>query len=1758
MRNIFRKLLVSLSLIVAFTNVTIAAFNDNLNSSTSVINISLNSSQVQQEAVTGFNTDNGEVVFSLGDQQRFISQSGQPEIPYQIVNLLLAPDTDLSTVYVQMDADYGLVNGSWSVRPVPAMATWDENGNEKIVWPANANIVDGYDIDIYSSDSFWPTTEAKIMSIGQLREYKLAEIALPLYRYNPISGELLSLVQADITINNKSVKSGTVVKSSGYVSNSDSIERLKSLTLNFAQAAEAYGVGDATTKSPTLTDKGYVIITTNTIKNNSTKLASFVAHKQAKYTVNVITETQYGSGSGDAAANNIRAWLQSNYNNSAYGSGGILYVLLIGDPRTTSSSVPMKMCLANEETPHPTDYFYGELSSNWDSDGDGIYGEQEDTTDKYFEVYTGRIPFYGSISDLDSILQKFITYETQTNTDWRRNALLPMVPLDDNTPAYQLGEQIKYNFLEPKAISSDRIYEHEYGVIPVPEFTLSKTYPANQWSKGIYGMVIWMTHGWDQGASHIISTGEVSSLNNNYPSAVWQGSCMNGHPETTTNLGYSILKNGGIGTVAASRNGWYWVGESSFTNSSSVGGLGYQYAKRIIERKTLGQAIWDSKEAMSFWHKNYLVYNLYGDPSIQVMPEQPDFTTSPTHGVFFKVAHSSTTSVSSLYTLTNNSGSALNWTATKGEGDWYTISATNGTLAAGSTVNINIDLASGSSTLPVGTYKDTIVITDVTNNIVENRVITLEVYPTQKIAYWPLNETTGTDVIDVMGNGHNGTLANTDFDTASTVGKSGNALVFDGTDDHIEIPGFTENINQLTISTWINATNWNGNRRLLQKGGDGSEYRLLIENGKFVFEVGSSRLQVTSLPATGTWVHVVAVYDGNNMKLYYDKELKGTLARTGMVPTSNNALFIGSKNAGAPAGDRFIGAMDEVQIFNYAKDQAGIAELYDCKDLPEVIRPYDHSAGATLLIELKWIMGINAVDNDIYFGADLNAVMNADTNSSIYKGRQSLATFDPGVLAKNKEYFWRVDQINAVGEVTKAPVWSFTTGDGCGGITRQFWGNISDNYVTSLTNNSRYPNNPDYSEIITSFEGPVNAANDYGSRIYGFLVPPVTGSYTFWIASDDYSELWLGADYLPSSAVKIAAVNGHTGIHNWTVYSSQKSANISLIAGQPYYIMALHKEGGGDDHIAVAFSGPGIDQQVISGEYLMPYAEYDWKPVFNAANIYGSNALESYTYSGTIAGSASSIAGDVLYSKASGPLWLQIAEDGTLSGIPGDSDVGYNSFEVRATDTDGNFSEVPMTIIVEDVYTGVNGIGDFAAIATQWLIGDCVPGNACQGADLNGDNTVNLIDIEAFCYKWLTASNDDGIEGRWPFDSDASDLTGKHNGLFVNGVTISDDFISEFGTGSAVFDGVDDYLIVPGYKGITGTTARTCAAWIKTTSNQLGCIMSWGEGINGQKWMFRTEASGTLAVGVFGGFIQTLTTVNDGQWHHVAVVMHDDGTPDVSELALYIDGVIQKSTYNNKIRINTVAGNDFIIGAYNESGLYHFNGEIDDIRLYSRELSKSEIKNLSLEYNQVSLRFDEVAGSSAYDDSLYSRIFSINNGVQWQPTAGIEGGAIYIDGYDDYLECSSYDGVLSSASRTCMAWVKTTATQQGVIMSWGAGVSGQKWVFRMEAGGFFGVGVYNGYIRTLNTINDGQWHNLAAVLYDDGNPDVSEIKLYIDGIQQDTFASNTQSVNTVASQKMIIGAYGDTDGTKLHFNGMIDNVKLYDRALSSREILSQQ
>ncbi|MFK7847308.1 MAG: putative Ig domain-containing protein [Rhodothermales bacterium] len=196
-----------------------------------------------------------------------------------------------------------------------------------------------------------------------------------------------------------------------------------------------------------------------------------------------------------------------------------------------------------------------------------------------------------------------------------------------------------------------------------------------------------------------------------------------------------------------------------------------------------------------------------------------------------------------------------------------------------------------------------------------------------------------------------------------------------------------------------------------------------------------------------------------------------------------------------------------------------------------------------------------------------------------------------GVIDEGAAGTYNVDVTvsDALGSINLPFTWAVTTG-ATGEILREWWSGIAGNEITLLTGNSDYPDNPDGTDLLTSFETPTNWADEFGTRIRGYIYPPVTGDYTFWIATDDNGELWLSSDDDAANVSMIANVPGWSASQEWYKFPEQQSATISLVAGERYYIEALQKEGGGGDNTAVAWQIPGGSLEVIAGGFLSPYS----------------------------------------------------------------------------------------------------------------------------------------------------------------------------------------------------------------------------------------------------------------------------------------------------------------------------------------------------------------------------------------------------------------------------------------------------------------------------------------------------------------------------------------------------------------------------------------
>ncbi len=186
------------------------------------------------------------------------------------------------------------------------------------------------------------------------------------------------------------------------------------------------------------------------------------------------------------------------------------------------------------------------------------------------------------------------------------------------------------------------------------------------------------------------------------------------------------------------------------------------------------------------------------------------------------------------------------------------------------------------------------------------------------------------------------------------------------------------------------------------------------------------------------------------------------------------------------------------------------------------------------------------------------------------------------------------------------------------------------------------------------------------------------------------------------------------------------------------------------------------------------------------------------------------------------------------------------------------------------------------------------------------------------------------------------------------------------------FDGIDDYVDITSYKGITGNNNRTVEAWVKAATTE-GPIISWGTAASGGKWTVSIEdnsGTGQLRLDVEGGHLVGTTDLFDNTWHHIAVVF--SGT-NVTDAFLYVDGELESISSSSAVTINTAAGNDVRIGGNSPDGNY-LNAEIEEVRLWSMARNQGQIRDnmhLTLTGTESNLvgywQFNESGGTVAND-----------------------------------------------------------------------------------------------------------------------------------------------------------------------------------------------
>jgi hypothetical protein len=382
-------------------------------------------------------------------------------------------------------------------------------------------------------------------------------------------------------------------------------------------------------------------------------------------------------------------------------------------------------------------------------------------------------------------------------------------------------------------------------------------------------------------------------------------------------------------------------------------------------------------------------------------------------------------------------------------------------------------------------------------------------------------------------------------------------------------------------------------------------------------------------------------------------------------------------------------------------------------------------------------------------------------------------------------------------------------------------------------------------------------------------------------------------------------------------------------------------------------------------------------------------------------------------------------------------------------------------------------------------------------------------------------------------------------------------------------------------------SALTFASWVRTTGS--GVVIGYQNAATIESAPPPSAAKPIVYIGQDGhAYAGTLTgtacakpqavsavPVNDGQWHHIALTVAPSGQ------TLYVDGQPVDSTdcpmATADLGFTSLANGyttqvDGTAWPSTPGGYFHYVGSLDDIRLYNRTLSPAEIQTLATVPAPggplAHWTFDESSGTLAADATDHGKDVSVTGGT-WVPGGGRIGGALAFDGNTRVVMPKQ---IAELAPLTFATWFKTSAS--GVILGDQRGPYPTPWI-----SGWLGEGVgptsthaleigADGTVRSLlmnqllggpgksPDLRDNQWHHVAVTSTNTGGsaPQFT-VTLYLDGQPIDS-ATTPQGIWADVRPDSQLGIGRDQSGTWTTYTGLLDDLRIYPRALTATEVAS--
>ncbi|MEN9611144.1 MAG: hypothetical protein RLZZ628_1958, partial [Bacteroidota bacterium] len=414
-----------------------------------------------------------------------------------------------------------------------------------------------------------------------------------------------------------------------------------------------------------------------------------------------------------------------------------------------------------------------------------------------------------------------------------------------------------------------------------------------------------------------------------------------------------------------------------------------------------------------------------------------------------------------------------------------------------------------------------------------------------------------------------------------------------------------------------------------------------------------------------------------------------------------------------------------------------------------------------------------------------------------------------------------------------------------------------------------------------------------------------------------------------------------------------------------------------------------------------------------------------------------------------------------------------------------------------------------------------------------------------------------GLVAYYPFNGNANDESGNGNHGTVNGATLTTD---RFGNANKAysFDGNTNDILLNLQLG--NQSAITISSWVKTNNsgNEIQAILSSSNSAGfhfqlSDNTVFNIVAYTGNQTGSFGITLPILPRLPNNTWRFLTVVYASGGSK------IYENGNLIASsseTYNYITTSPLKIGSGWV-------GSRFFNGTIDDILIYNRALSHAEVTQLyNTEAPPVTLETGLVAyypfNGNANDESGNGNNGVVNGATLTTDRFGNADKAYSFNGVNNIITVPNSTSLNITQNLTLSTWFKAEPSEdyKGIVTKTGTNLGGSlrsQYFFTLaniSEGSKLRADIlaqYTGgnYVLSNNNVADNQWH--SGVVTFDG----SVIKLFVDGQYQNQRTWTGPMISN--DEPLRIGFDVGSPGNR-YFKGLIDDISIYNRALSESEV----